>query len=244
MAKRHETVLIIEDESTIATVLADNLRDEGYKVLVANDGAAGLEGWHAIKPDLVVLDVMLPQLSGYDLCRTMRQGGDRTPVLFLSAKSEPQDRVRGLEAGGDDYLAKPFHLPEFLLRVNNILSRQAWMAGQAPVAAGIRFGGHHVDFTSWTATLAGGHQEMLGEHELQIFRLLAQRAGQTVSRDDILDAVWGDAPFPSSRTVDGFIARLRKLFEPEPDRPVYLRTVLGVGYSFTPEGKTEKEVSQ
>ena len=190
-------------------------------------------------PDLVVLDVMLPFVDGYEVCRTMRRAGDTTPVLFLSAKGRPDDRVAGLAAGGDDYLPKPFHLPEFLLRVQNMLRRQSW-GNVAPTDSSFTFGGHRVDFRSWTARLENGSEEPLGERELGIFKLLSQRAGEVVSRDDILDAVWGDDAFPSSRTVDNFVVRLRKLFEPDPGDPVYFHTVWGVGYKFTPEGKTEE----
>lgn len=233
------TILIVEDESAIADILVDNLQAEGYRTLTAADGEAGLEGWQQSRPDLVILDVMLPYRSGYDLCRLMRERGDPTPVLFLSAKGRPDERVEGLRAGGDDYLPKPFHLPEFLLRVENLLRR-----GRAPLSVPERvdtptdtlcFGGHRVDFRRWTATLAGGRQEPLGERELKILRLLSERRGEVVSRDDILDAVWGDDAFPSSRTVDNFVVRLRRLFEPDPAEPIYFHTVWGVGYRFTPE---------
>lgn len=229
-------MLIVEDETAMASVLADNLRLEGYGVLIASDGALGLESWRSVRPDLVVLDVMLPRLSGYALCETMRAQGDHTPVLFLSAKGQPQDRVRGLEAGGDDYLAKPFHLPEFLLRVKALLRRRTWAA---PEDRSLRFGGHHVDFGSWTATLADGRREGLGERELAFLRLLSERAGTAVSRDDVLDAVWGDEAFPPMRTLEALLARLRRLFEPDPERPIYLHSVPGVGYRFTPEGWSE-----
>jgi len=232
------TVLIIEDESTIADILADNLQDEGYRTLISADGSSGLRRWQSEGPNLVILDVMLPHLSGYEVCRTMRERGDTTPVLFLSAKGQIEDRVRGLRAGGDDYLPKPFHLPEFLLRVENMLRRQGWGAGASPQAAAdsLRFGGHSVDFRVWTATLAGGRQEPLSERELKILRRLSERQNEVVSRDDILDSVWGDDAFPSSRTVDNFVMRLRRLFEPDPAEPVYFHTVWGVGYRFTPEG--------
>ena len=234
------TILIVEDESAIADILADNLQAEGYHTLLAGDGEAGLEGWQQHRPDLVILDVMLPYRSGYDLCRLMRGRGDPTPVLFLSAKGRPDERVEGLRAGGDDYLPKPFHLPEFLLRVENLL-RRGRAPGSAPEKADtptdtLDFGGHRVDFRRWTATLSGGRQEPLGERELKILRLLSERRDEVVSRDDILDAVWGDDAFPSSRTVDNFVVRLRRLFEPDPAEPRYFHTVWGVGYRFTPEG--------
>lgn len=232
-----QTVLIIEDESTIADILADNLQDEGYRTLLAADGSSGLRRWQSENPNLVILDVMLPHLSGYEVCRTMRARGDTTPVLFLSAKGQVEDRIRGLKAGGDDYLPKPFHLPEFLLRVENMLRRQGWGSGAVQTADdSLRFGGHSVDFRAWTATLANGQQEPLGERELKILKLLSERRGEVVSRDDILDSVWGDDAFPSSRTVDNFVMRLRRLFEPDPAEPIYFHTVWGVGYRFTPEG--------
>lgn len=232
------TILIVEDERAIAEVIADNLQDEGYRTVTAGDGPSGLERWRAERPDLVILDVMLPQLSGFDLLRTLRAEGDSTPVLFVSAKGQPEDRVEGLRAGGDDYLPKPFHLPEFLLRVENLLRRRGWRGAQAvnPPApdAALRFGGHTVDFRTWTASLADGRTEVLGERELKILQLLNERRGEVVSRDDILDGVWGDDAFPSSRTVDNFVVRLRRLFEPDPAHPMYFHTVWGVGYRFTP----------
>ncbi len=231
-------VLIVEDETALADVLADNLRDEGLSVTTAGDGLAGERLWAEEEPDLVVLDVMLPRLDGYALCERMRDAGYDTPVLYLSARGEADDRVQGLRVGGDDYLPKPFHLPEFLLRVKALLRRRGW-AKEAP-RSGVHFAGHFVDYRSWTAELADGGSEVLGEREFRIFRLLAERAGEVVSRDDILDAVWGDDAFPSSRTVDNFVLRLRKLFEPDPSAPRYIHTVWGVGYRFTPQGEAEQ----
>jgi two-component system, OmpR family, alkaline phosphatase synthesis response regulator PhoP len=245
-AERRPLVLVIEDEPSLAGVLADNLEAEGCRVRVARDGLAGATAWRgeadpalgaddsALSPDLVVLDVMLPHVDGLELCRRMRDAGDETPVLFLSARGMAEDRVRGLTAGGDDYLAKPFHLPEFLLRVRAMLRRRGWGA-DASASRRYAFAGHSVDFRTWIATLADGRRETLGERELGIFRLLSQRAGEVVSRDDILDEVWGDDAFPSSRTVDNVVMRLRRTFEPDPGQPVHFHTVWGVGYRFTPD---------
>jgi two-component system alkaline phosphatase synthesis response regulator PhoP len=232
-------VVVIEDEAAMADVLRDNLEAEGYRVTIAPDGPAGEAAW-AAGADLVVLDVMLPGVDGFSLCERRRAAGDATPVLFLSARGEPEDRVRGLRAGGDDYLAKPFHLPEFLLRVDALLRRRAWGAAAPPVDE-LRFAGHVVDLRSWTATLEGGRREALGVREVGILRLLAERAGQVVGRDDILDAVWGDDAFPSSRTIDNVVLRLRRLFEPDPSAPVHIHTVWGVGYRFTPEPEPARE---
>ncbi len=225
-------VLIIEDEAALATVLSDNLEAEGHSVLQASDSLQGESAWRDATPDLVVLDVMLPHKDGYTLCRERRAAGDHTPVLFLSAKGRPQERVEGLEAGGDDYLAKPFHLPEFLLRVRKLLGRSGALTA---VESRLHFGGHEVDLRAWTVQLADGGEAMLSEREVGILRLLARRAGEVVSRDEILDAVWGNDIFPSSRTIDNFVMRLRRLFEPDPTEPIYFHTVWGVGYRFTPE---------
>lgn len=224
-------VLVVEDEPAMAAVLRDILEGEGHRVTVAADGPAGEAAWAAGDADLVVLDVMLPGVDGFTLCQRRRDAGDHTPVLFLSARGEPEDRVRGLRAGGDDYLAKPFHLPEFVLRIEALLRRRGW--GEGPEL--LRFAGHTVDLRAWTATRADGRQEHLGEREVGILRLLARRAGEVVRRDDILDEVWGDDAFPSSRTIDNVVLRLRRAFEPDPARPVHLHTVWGVGYRFTLE---------
>jgi two-component system alkaline phosphatase synthesis response regulator PhoP len=232
-------VLVVEDEKTLAGVLSDNLRQDGYAVITAPDGETGYRAWSESLPDLVVLDVMLQDISGLDVCRRLRAKGDCTPVLFLSARGQAQDRVEGLAAGGDDYLAKPFHLEEFLLRVKALLRRRGNYNETVP-EMGFAFGGHRVDYRSWTAHLAGGGEALLGERELGIFRLLASREGEVVSRDDILDGVWGSDAFPASRTVDNFVMRLRRLFEPDPSKPIYFHTVWGVGYRFTTQGDKEE----
>lgn len=232
-------VVVVEDETAMADVLRDNLEAEGYRVTIAPDGPSGEAAW-AAGADLVILDVMLPGVDGFSLCERRRAAGDATPVLFLSARGEPEDRVRGLRAGGDDYLAKPFHLPEFLLRVDALLRRRAWGATAPPVEE-LRFAGHTVDLRSWTATLADGRREALGVREVGILRLLAERSGQVVGRDDILDAVWGDDAFPSSRTIDNVVLRLRRLFEPDPSAPVHIHTVWGFGYRFTPDPEADHE---
>ena len=226
-------VLIVEDEQALADVLADNLRDEGHDVKVAHDGHAALAAWRDATPDLVVLDVMLPAMNGLNVCKTRRNEGDDSPVLFLSALGQADERVAGLEAGGDDYLAKPFHLPEFLLRVRALLRR-----GRSAPERTLTFGGHEVDLLAWRVTLANGQHENLSEREMGLLKILASRPGEVVPRDDILDEVWGDDVFPSSRTVDNVVVKLRKLFEPNPSEPTFIHTVWGVGYRFTPEGSS------
>ena len=236
-------LLVVEDEPALANVLVDNLEAEGFGVRWARDGLEGERGWLGSEdgpPDLVVLDVMLPKLDGFTLCERMRERGDETPVLFLSARGQAHDRVRGLQVGADDYLAKPFHLPEFLLRVRAMLRRRGW---KGDAAARYAFAGNVVDFRAWSVETSDGRREALGERELGILRLLTARAGEVVPRDDILDEVWGDDAFPSSRTVDNVVLRLRRLLEPDPARPVHIHTVWGVGYRFTPDPETEADAS-
>jgi two-component system, OmpR family, alkaline phosphatase synthesis response regulator PhoP len=232
-------VLVVEDEATLAEVLRDNLEAEGHQVTWAPDGLTGERTW-SDDVDLVVLDVMLPGIDGYTLCERRRSAGDTTPVLFLSARGEPEDKVRGLRAGGDDYLAKPFHLPEFLLRVEALLRRRGWARDTVSPDV-VHFAGHEVDLRAWTATLADGRREALGLREVGILRLLAAREGEVVGRDDILDEVWGDDAFPSSRTIDNVVLRLRRLFEPDPSSPVHIHTVWGVGYRFTADPEAFRE---
>lgn len=229
-ARLQASVLVVEDEPGLAEVLAENLVEEGYEVTVAGDGEEALATWRRDTPDLVVLDVMLPSVDGFEVCRLRREEGDATPVLFLSARGEATDRIAGLQAGADDYLTKPFHLHEFLLRVRALLKRT-----QPAPAQRLAFGGHVVDFRTWTARLRDGREVQLSERELGILRVLAERAGEVVSRDEIMDRVWGDDTFPSSRTIDNFIVRLRRHFEPDTEAPVYIHTVWGVGYRFTPD---------
>ncbi len=228
-------LLIVEDELGLADVLRDNLEAEGHRVTLAADGPAGERAWRDGGVDLVVLDVMLPGMDGFALCRRRREAGDNTPVLFLSALGEAPHRVRGLRAGGDDYLAKPFHLPEFLLRVEALLRRRRWDAVKTDDPVSLSFAGHHIDLPAYLAILADGRRETLGARELGVLKVLARRAGEVVGRDELLDEVWGGQAFPSSRTIDNVLLRLRKLFEPDPAVPAHFHTVWGVGYRFTPE---------
>jgi two-component system alkaline phosphatase synthesis response regulator PhoP len=217
----------------------ENLRAEGYEVAQVGDGRAALDWLRAGSCALIVLDVMLPGLDGLAVCRTLRDAGNNTPVLFLTARGDPIDRVRGLEAGGDDYLAKPFHLKEFLLRVRAILKRWDWYRDASATAATavLRFGGNEVDFRAFRARAWNGEAQELTEKEAMILMVLAEHAGEIVSREDLLERVWGYDVFPSTRTVDNFILRLRKRFERDPGNPHHFLTVWGVGYRFLAEGE-------
>jgi two-component system, OmpR family, alkaline phosphatase synthesis response regulator PhoP len=232
-------VLVVEDDPHLAAGVMENLRAEGYEVAQVSDGRAALEWLRAASCALIVLDVMLPELDGLTVCRTLRDEGNNTPVLFLTARGDPADRVRGLEAGGDDYLAKPFHLKEFLLRVRAILKRWDWYRSASATAATavLRFGGNEVDFRAFRARAWNGEAQELTEKEAMILKVLAEHAGEIVSREDLLERVWGYDVFPSTRTVDNFILRLRKRFEHDPARPRHFLTVWGVGYRFLAEGE-------
>ena len=225
-------ILVVDDEEHLATGIRENLEAEGYRTEVAHDGAAGLARLRAEPFDLVVLDVMMPNMDGVELCAQLRRDGIQTPVLFLTVKSAAEDRVRGFEAGGDDYLPKPFHLKELLLRVAAILRRSSWYhASGAP----LEFGGNRIDFKTYEARAWDGSQHSLTHKEAMILRALADRPGTIVTREEILDRVWGYEVFPSTRTIDNFIVRLRKRFERNAEAPAHFHTVRGVGYRFTVE---------
>ena len=232
-------VLVVEDDPHLAAGVAENLRAEGYQVSMAPDGELALTWLAQNGCALIILDVMLPGADGLSVCRALRARGDTTPVLFLTARGDPADRVRGLEAGGDDYLAKPFHLQEFLLRVRAILRRWDWYhnASATSDTAVLRFGGNEVDFRAFRARAWNGEAQELTEKEAMILKVLAEHAGQIVSREDLLERVWGYDVFPSTRTVDNFILRLRKRFEKDPANPRHFLTVWGVGYRFLTEGE-------
>jgi two-component system, OmpR family, alkaline phosphatase synthesis response regulator PhoP len=232
-------LLVVEDDPHLAAGVMENLRAEGYEVTCAGDGRAALEWLRERACALIVLDVMLPDIDGFAVCRSLRERGDNTPVLFLTARGDPADRVRGLEAGGDDYLAKPFHLEEFLLRVRAILRRRDWYRNASATAqtAVLRFGGNEVDFRAFRGRAWNGEPQELTEKEAMILKVLAENAGQIVSREELLERAWGYDVFPSTRTVDNFILRLRKRFEQDPANPRHFLTVWGVGYRFLIEGE-------
>jgi two-component system alkaline phosphatase synthesis response regulator PhoP len=231
-------VLVVEDDPHLAAGVIENLRAEGYEVSTAADGEQALAWLGQAACALIVLDVMLPGIDGFTVCRTLREQGNNTPVLFLTARGDPADRVRGLESGGDDYLAKPFHLQELLLRVRAIIRRRDWYHSVSDTAATavLAFGGNEVDFRAFRARSWNGESQELTEKEAMILKVLAEHGGEIVSREDLLERVWGYDVFPSTRTVDNFILRLRKRFERDPADPKHFLTVWGVGYRFLRDG--------
>jgi len=219
-------LLVIEDERAMRTALQDCLEAEGYRVLTAADGERGLECALKERPDLILLDIMLPRLDGFALCAELRRLANPVPVLMLTAKGQIEDRVTGLDAGADDYLVKPFRTDELLARVRALLRRRE---RRQQAARSLTLGDTRVDLAQQRAW-RGKKELHLTAKESAMLRLLAEAAGEPVSRDRFLDVVWGYGAFPTTRTVDNHMASLRAKLEPRPDQPRWLKTVHGVGY--------------
>jgi DNA-binding response OmpR family regulator len=219
-------ILIVEDELAMRTALADLLEAEGYRVIVASDGEAGLERAVKERPDLVLLDVMMPRLDGFALCSELRRLGHTEPVLLLTAKGQVDDRVTGLDAGADDYLVKPFSTQELLARVRALL-RRTQREGKA--IRELDLGETRIDLARQRAW-RGKREIHLTAKEFAMLRLMAEAEGQPVSRERFLDLVWGYGAFPTTRTVDNHVASLRAKIERDPEHPRWIRTVHGVGY--------------
>jgi len=221
-------VLVVEDDPAIQQGLRDVLEFEGYEVFTASDGAAGYRMVQEAKPALVILDLMLPVISGFELCRKLRAENISIPILMLTARGEESDRVSGLDLGADDYVTKPFSVRELLARVRALI-RRAQPAKFLPDE--VRFDGIVVDFVRYEASRNGSPLE-LAPKEFGVLRLLAAKPGAVISRDVLLNEVWGYENYPSTRTVDNHIASLRAKLETDPSQPCRLLTVHGVGYKF------------
>jgi two-component system alkaline phosphatase synthesis response regulator PhoP len=232
-------ILLVEDEPNLARGIRENLEAEGYHVDVLGDGRVALTRIRQEEFGLIILDVMLPGMDGFSVCETMRREGRDTPVLFLTAKGGPNDRIRGLEVGGDDYLPKPFQLRELLLRVSAILRRRVRYDAVTALEPVVKFGGNEFDFRNFRGRSFDGRDQLLTQKEAMILKELVQRRGTVVWRDELLEKVWGDDVLPSTRTIDNFVMRLRKRFEPDPENPRHFHTVRGIGYRFTADGDGE-----
>jgi DNA-binding response OmpR family regulator len=218
-------VLVIEDDSVTARVLCDNLTFEGYEVQHASTGVAALRSAESFAPDVVLLDVMLPDMSGFDLCGRLRNRGS-TPIIFLTARGQKVDKLRGLNLGADDYVTKPFDLEELLLRVQAVL-RRARVGVERLVLGSVT-----VDFRRQQA-MKGRQPIHLTRREFDVLQYLAERQDRVVHRDDLLREVWGYPDRPITRSVDHAVARLRKKIEPDPHHPRFLRSAHGDGYCLT-----------
>ena len=219
-------ILVVEDERPMRIALADILDSEGYRVLTAADGESGLDQAVRQKPDLILLDVMLPKLDGYAVCSELRRLAVDAPVLMLTAKGSVHDRVTGLDRGADDYLVKPFPTDELLARVRALLRRSG---RRRRVVETLMLGEIEIDLVQLTA-LRRGERIPLTAREFAMLRLLAEAAGEPVTREHFLDVVWGCVAFPTTRTVDNHIASLRAKLERDPQQPQWIVTLHGVGY--------------
>ena len=239
--KSPKRILVIEDDPHIAEGLQLNLKMKNYQVFVAPDGPAGLQLWKQHRPHLIVLDIMLPGIDGLSVLRNIRLEDERLPILILSAKADIDDKIEGLAYGVDDYLTKPFHLDEFLLRVERLLLRADWSNGkeqyEGVVPKTFTFGDNRIDFATATAKCTGGKTVQLTEQEVKLLKLLIANRGKALSRAKLLEIGWSYSGRTHSRTVDNFMVRMRKYFEKDPKKPVYFKSLRSVGYLF--EDKTK-----
>lgn len=223
-----ETILIIEDEKDMVTGLKFNLEARGYRVLAAYDGEKGSRVALEEKPDLVILDLMLPKRNGYEVCKLLKEQIPAMPIIMLTAKSQEGEVVTGLELGADDYVTKPFSLLELLARIKAVLRRSS--AG-TKIPETYRFGSLEVNFRKYAARRKGKSVD-LSAREFEILKYFIERQGETVSREDLLNHVWGYDSFPNTRTVDTHIAKLRQKIEDDVDNPRHIVTLHGIGYKF------------
>lgn len=226
-------ILLVEDEQSLADTIKLNLELEGYKVSTANDGKKALKAFKQERFNLIILDVMLPEMDGFTVCEAIRLDNAEVPILMLTAKNASADRVNGLRMGADDYLTKPFNLEELLLRINNLLKRSL-RNGEAKIGNNNQYqlADYSINFGEMTVEQSGGKKINLTKKENALLKLLIDRKNEVVSREHILETVWGYDIYPSTRTIDNFIVTFRKYFEPDPGNPKHFHSVRGVGYRF------------
>ncbi|MCU0374177.1 MAG: response regulator transcription factor [Chitinophagaceae bacterium] len=236
-------VLLVEDEEGLHHTLKLNLELENYEVTSAYNGAEALIKLQQGHYDLVILDVMIPKVDGLSVLETMRLHKIDSPVLILSAKNTSADRIAGLRRGADDYLTKPFELEELLLRIANLIQKNKRQAVEQAAPSSYSFGGHYIDFKAQQAHIQGGTAISLSKKEAMLLQLLVTHPNEVVTREKILQVVWGYQVFPNTRTIDNFILTFRKHFEPDSRQPRYFHSVRGLGYKFTPQAPAEVELA-
>jgi DNA-binding response OmpR family regulator len=231
-------ILIVEDDDAIVLGLENVLRDEGYDIRSAKSGQEGYRLAKAISPDLMILDIVLPGMSGFEICKRIRDEGMKIPVIMLTAKAEENDRVFGLELGADDYITKPFSVRELMARVKAHLRRGEFStaSGAETLPDEFRFGDVIVNLKRHEVIKASVRQD-LTNREFLLLEYFIRHRGELLTRDRLLDEIWGYAVYPTTRTVDTHVRRLRKHIEPNPDKPRYIKTIHGAGYLFEIEGK-------
>lgn len=233
MMHKKFSILLVEDEENLLETLKLNLELEGYDVNTSIDGALALKSVQQEYFDLIILDVMLPEIDGIAVCETIRLSNLTVPILILSAKASSEDKVLGLKKGADDYLAKPFNLEELLLRVKKLINKSEQIASKTPMADIYSFGDNKIDFKASEATNKAAEKIILTKKELMLLKLLIENKNEVVPREKILQAVWGYNVYPTTRTIDNFILNFRKYFEEDSRSPVYFHSARGVGYKFT-----------
>lgn len=224
-------ILLVEDEPHLQEVIKMNLELEDYEVVTAGEGKKALKYFSEQVFHLIILDVMLPEIDGFALCEQMRLKNEHIPIMFLTAKDTGKDKILGLKKGADDYLTKPFNLEEFLLRVKALVKRGYRTAEESAAPSVYTFDGNEINFSTYKAVGRSGEIN-LTKKEVALLKLLIERKNEVVSRQEILQFVWGYDVFPSTRTIDNFILNFRKNFEQDPRNPVYFLSVRGVGYKF------------
>jgi DNA-binding response OmpR family regulator len=230
-----QTLLIIEDDPAIQLGLRKNLSYEGYRVITATDGDKGLELAFDSKPDLILLDLMLPGVNGFEICRTIRRHDPTVPILIISAKDQEIDKIMGFELGADDYITKPFSVKEVVARVKAALRRTTALEQETEV---LRFGPNEVDFQGRSLRIDGKEIDV-SPREFDLLQYLSRNPNRVLSRDQILNRVWGYDYYGTARTIDNFVQKLRRKVEADPEEPQYIVTVRGVGYKFVPESRKE-----
>ena len=226
------SILLVEDEENLHEALKLNLELEGYSITSAYDGAAALKAVQDEYFDLIIMDVMLPELDGINVTQNIRLTNNEVPILMLSAKNNSEDRVLGLKKGADDYLTKPFNLEELLLRVQKLINKNKKLRDKSSVGDTYSFGGHEVNFKAQEAITAGGQKILLSKKEAMLLKLLIENKNEVVPREKILQSVWGYNVYPTTRTIDNFILNFRKYFEADSRNPKYFHSVRGVGYKY------------
>ncbi|MCX6315237.1 MAG: response regulator transcription factor [Sphingobacteriales bacterium] len=233
MQENKLSILLVEDEEHLHEALKLNLEMEGYEITSAYDGAEALQAVQKEYFNLIILDVMLPELDGIVVCETVRLNNPDLPILILSAKNSSADRVLGLKKGADDYLTKPFNLEELLLRVNKLIKKSERMSAKQPLSEVYIFGKNKIDFKASEATTKNGETITLTKKEIMLLKLLIENKNEVVTREKILQAVWGYNVYPTTRTIDNFILNFRRYFEEDSRNPDFFHSVRGVGYKFT-----------
>ncbi|MEN8193422.1 MAG: response regulator transcription factor [Bacteroidota bacterium] len=227
-------ILLVEDEESLAKGLEYNLTEEGYIVGWAKDGKRGIDAFRDSEYDLVILDIMLPYLDGFEVARQIRESDPKIPILMLTARADIRDKIHGLEIGADDYITKPFNLDELLLRVKGMLKRKEWYSSVNKSNPIFHFGKNEINFEK-LIYVREGSEFPLTQREAMLMRYLIERKNQIVTREELLENVWQINPQIETRTVDNFIVRLRKYFEDDPSDPIFIKSVRSIGYTFSIE---------